>query len=210
MPTIFTAIFGPYDQLKDPLVITPGWDYVCYTNQDFKSDIWKIKKINPPGDARRAARFIKINFFNFIFSGKSIWIDGSFTINCDLDKFWNENFKGEMTCIKHPIRNCIFEEGAACISLGRGEKELIEKQLLSYTGNVPKGNGLIQSGILMRQRTRGVIKVCEEWFNEIENYSSRDQISFGKVSMNNPIINYIEWDYRSGKEFIFTRHNIKS
>ena len=45
MKVIYTAIFGDYDTLKEPLVITPGWKYICYTDQDFESKVWEIKKV---------------------------------------------------------------------------------------------------------------------------------------------------------------------
>lgn len=211
MPTIYTAIFGPYDTLKDPLVITPGWNYVCYTDQDFKSDVWQIKKTPKLlDDPRMLARWFKIRFNLFIRDEESIWIDGSFIINCDLNKWWKDNFNGIMTCIKHPIRNCIYDEANACIKFGRGNNVDIVNQVAAYAPLVPKNNGVIQSGILMRKKTPLTSLICRGWWDQIEKYSDRDQISFGKIAALYPgAINYISWDYRTGKEFIFKPHNKK-
>ncbi len=58
----------------------------------------------------------------------------------------------------------------------------------------------------MRTKAQGVIDLCIEWLNEIKKYSDRDQISFGKVSLNKKNIHYVEWNYQTGKEFIFKPH----
>jgi hypothetical protein len=29
---VYTFIFGDYDDLKSPTIMTPGWDYICFTD----------------------------------------------------------------------------------------------------------------------------------------------------------------------------------
>jgi len=29
---VFTFIINGYDTLKDPTIVTPGWDYLCYSD----------------------------------------------------------------------------------------------------------------------------------------------------------------------------------
>jgi hypothetical protein len=116
--TIYTAIFGDYDTLKEPLIITPGWKYICYTDQDFESKHWTIKKMLPIGTAQHTARRVKIYFQNYIDDEYSIFIDGSFIVNCNLNAWWRQ-FKPDMTCIRHPTRNCIYEEAQAVVKNGR-------------------------------------------------------------------------------------------
>lgn len=207
MKTIYTAIIGDYEELKEPLVVTPGWKYICFTDQDFKSDIWEIRKTKCyTGTSKRfLARQIKILFFNYIETQCSIWIDGSFTINCDLNAWWDENFQKEMTCINHPIRNCIYAEAKTCIDVKRGDPIEILKQINAYTPYIPEHNGLIQSGILMRKITENVVELCKNWYEEIQKYSERDQLSFAKAVIGHDI-HYINWNYQTGKEFIFKSH----
>jgi len=88
---VYTAIIGKYDKLKEPKVVSEGFDYVCFTDDvTLKSPIWKIVPVaNPQGlDNTRLARKIKIlcNFFLKEYD-LSIWIDGSVLINCDLNIF---------------------------------------------------------------------------------------------------------------------------
>ena len=44
---IYTAIFGDYDSLPEPDYIPNGFDFICFTDTDIKSNIWKIKKALP-------------------------------------------------------------------------------------------------------------------------------------------------------------------
>jgi hypothetical protein len=65
---IYTAIFGPYEELKEPTVITPGWKYICFTDQPLKSNVWNVNQVKH-GDllsSQRRARQYKILFQNYI------------------------------------------------------------------------------------------------------------------------------------------------
>lgn len=206
MPTLFTAIFGQYDTLKEPTVITPGWKYICYTDQPFKSRVWQIKKLAPIHPQFKA-REIKIMFHHYIDDAESIWLDASFQINCNLDYWWKRHFIPDITCVRHPIRDDVYQEALICTQNGRKGVEGALEQVESYRGVVPEHGGLIQSGLLMRKRSNFTIDLCEEWFEELCAHSLRDQISFAKVSLHKPI-NYITWDYRRNpQEFKHYRHN---
>ena len=44
---IYTAIVGGYDDLFEPDFKPDGWDFVCFTDRDFKSDVWDVQKVLP-------------------------------------------------------------------------------------------------------------------------------------------------------------------
>lgn len=205
--TIYTAIFSQYDELKEPRIITPGWRYICYTDQDLKSDIWEVQKMPLlPEGPQRTARYYKILFHRHIKDDQSIYVDGSFLINCDLNDWW-KRFTPPMTCIKHPIRNCVYEEAQTVIKNKRKGTERIDEQMTDYARlSIPKRNGVIQSGILMREKHPDSIALCERWWWHLQEYSARDQLSFAAASYSLPIHHLISWDYRTGKEFIFLGH----
>ena len=205
--TVYTAIFGGVDELKEPFVITQGWNYVCYTDQDFKSSVWKIIKVpvQSCGPAK-TARWFKINFHRHIDDKYSLWIDGTFYINTDLNRWWRR-FHPPMTVIKHPFDNCIYTDIESCISLGKGNHGDLVRQKTDYKKSVPTNNGLISSGVLMRENTREVIELCETWWDEVEKYSERDQVAFGYAAWKLPeAFNIIEWDYTVQREFIHCPH----
>lgn len=205
MKTIYTVIFGPYEELKDPLVITPGWKYICFTDQPYRSNVWEIRKVEVWPDKRMHSREYKINFDKYIEDECSIYIDGSFTINCDLNKWWNSYFKSPATFVQHPRRNCVFEEIRACIKRKRCDEMRLRRQEAAYIGQIRRGQGVIQSGLMMRKKTPEVITLMEAWWNELQKYSTRDQISMAFVARNMRI-NTITWNYAKATEFIFTTH----
>lgn len=212
MKTCYTAIFGNYDDLKEPLVKSKGWKYVCYTDQDFKSDVWEIRKV-PVMDCGpvKTARYYKIMFNKHIETEYSLWIDGTFVINVNLNKWWKQ-FKAPFTAIKHPFDNCIYTDAKACIELGRGDKKLIERQVALYKAlGIPKNNGLIASGILMRQRVGKVNDFCRLWWGQVDRWSNRDQIAYGYAKHQYPdLVNTIEWNYTTQDEFVHVPHIGKS
>lgn len=209
--TIYTAIFGKYDELKEPFFVTPGWRYVCFTDQDFSSLTWEVKKVPvmPCGPAK-TARYYKIMFHKHIETEFSIWIDGTFIININLDRWWRR-FNGPFTAVKHPFDDCIYTDAKACISLGRGDKDMIERQVQVYRAiGIPEHNGLIASGVLMRQKTGAVNEFCRTWWNQVEHWSVRDQIAYGYANYQYPgLVKTIDWNYQQQKEFIHIPHLTK-
>lgn len=207
MKTIFTAIFGNYDDLKEPQVLTPGWRYICFTDQPLKSHVWEI--IHRPmmaEGAQRTARYYKIMFHRHIEEEHSIWIDASFIINCNLDEWW-KRFRAPVTCINHPLRSCVYQEAEVCIGQNRGNLFDIRKQVNNYhIIGLPDHNGLIASGLLMRKLNQQAIDLCDIWWQQVQLYSVRDQLAFAYAAWRMPVHHVIEWNYIGAKEFIFVKH----
>lgn len=203
----YTALFGNYEELKTPKVITDGWQYKCYTDQDLKSDVWEIIKVDIKDFAPQLmARYYKI--MEWVDWERSFWVDASFVIDTDLSLWWDKNFKKGLSAPGHPLRNCVYNECLDCIIAQRGNKEQVQAQMKEYEDlGVPKGNGVIQSGILMRENTQPVIDLCEAWFKELSTRSMRDQIAFCKVELDfKEVVHKYQFDYRQGKDFIYHLH----
>lgn len=210
--TIYTAIFGKYDDLKEPFVKTKGWKYVCFTDQDLESDVWDIRKVPVmPCGPVKTARYYKLNPHKVIDDECTIWIDATFIVNVNL-KFWWRRFKAPFTAIKHPFETCIYKDGEACLDMGKGTRSMVERQIAFYKAlGLPRNNGLIASGILMRQRVNVVNDFCNVWWQQVEKWSERDQIAYGYANFKRPgVVNLIEWDYTTQKEFIHIPHLHKS
>jgi hypothetical protein len=202
---VYTALFGDYEDLKEPTFVTPGWEYICYTDQPLKSDVWEIKYVECIGDPQRGARKLKIT--GFAEFDKSFWVDASFIIDTNLDEWWNKYYKGGVTAPKHPLRDCVYEEILACIIGFRGDRLQLESQKEEYKAlKIPAHNGIITSGILMRRNDVETIDLCREWYNELFQHSVRDQVALAKVSLNSSILYTYDWDYRKEKDFIYKHH----
>ena len=208
MKTCYTAIFGPYDELKEPAIVTKGWKYVAYTDQDFESDVWEIRKV-PVMDCgpAKTARWYKINFYKHINTEYSLYVDGTFIINCNLTRWW-KRFNAPFTAMQHPYDNCIYKDAQSCIDSGKGERTLIERQVELYKAlGIQKNSGLIASGVLMRQNTPEVQKFCAQWWDQVRRWSNRDQIAWGYANFMFPgLVNRIDWNYQKQREFWHVPH----
>src|SRR5690242_15890300 len=118
----YTALIGNYEELKTPTVISKGFDFVCFTDQDIKSDVWEIRKISPGSDPQRRAREIKLLPHVFLPEYEfTFWLDAAFQINIDLNIFWDKVFRTPLTAPMHPIRNCVYREIQSCLVNRRGD-----------------------------------------------------------------------------------------
>lgn len=189
MKYIYTAIIGDYDTLKEPLVYTTGWEYVCFTdNKNLKSNTWTIIDVSDKEELRtldnvRKARYIKIMFHKFFKEGTIIWHDANMVINCDLDIFLNRFWKDTFTALKHPDRSCAYEEAIACVRLNKEDQQIVSIQMDKYYDlHYPEDNGLAATGILIRSfDVLGHRIICENWWHEVLFYSKRDQLSLDFV-----------------------------
>jgi len=203
--TIYTIITANYDNLKEPLVLTNGWRYICFTdNPGLKSSSWEISLINPTNSRNDAKRY-KILPYEYIDDPYTIYIDGSFIINCDLNMFYALH-SGRITFMKHPYRNCVYSEIDACIKYKKDRSILLNNVKAEYKRErIPPNSGLASSGIIMRS---GGEDFCKLWFELYMKGCNRDQISWAYANWKMPgYCNMLSWDYRTATEFIYIPHN---
>lgn len=205
---IYTVITNDYDTLKEPRVITKGWDYLCFTDQDIKSDNWKIIKIAKTNDQHKEQRRKKIyNEYIFDTYKESIYIDGSITINTDLDWFVSSYVNSDFSLMKHPTRNCVYREADACIELNKDNIGVIFVQMKEYQMlGLPANVGMVATGVMYRKHTKKVKDFCYRWWQEVKEKSKRDQLSFNFVDWKTPI-NYTTFSFNVlAKEFLISKH----
>lgn len=83
---------------------------------------------------------------------------------------------------KHGGRDCVYQEAEACMHLGKDIPANVHPQISKYFDEgYPPHNGMVESGVLFRRNKRHVRELCEAWWQEIENHSHRDQLSFNYV-----------------------------
>ena len=85
---IYTAIIGGYDTLVEPDYKPDGWDFVCFTDRDLKSDTWEIRKTLPLyTDNTRTARKHKLLAHRLFPNHEySLWIDGNIKVRNDVNE----------------------------------------------------------------------------------------------------------------------------
>ena len=96
---VYTAIFGGYDFLYEPLVKPDNVDYVCFTDsKDMKSDTWDIRYTLPlynnpelKNPAVRNARKHKALPHRFLPEYEySVWVDGNAQCRGDVNELIQE------------------------------------------------------------------------------------------------------------------------
>ena len=188
MNLIYTFIVGKYDKLRSPRIITPGWDYVCFTDSDkLVSDIWDIKKIPKKNltfeDPKRNAVLLKIEYYEIIKKKYNVIvsIDSSVQINNNLNDFLDlieiENY--DIAMMKHDQRQCVYLEAFECKCACYDFPKVINKQMREYRAEkYPKMNGLWETKVVVRNQKRDLCrKAFSLWGEFYRKGSRRDQLS---------------------------------
>ncbi len=189
---IYTVILGGYDDLKEPVMYSRDFSYVCFTDDpNLKSDIWDIRLIEPEiyGNNFKSAKFFKICTHRFfpefdysMYIDATMLLEGIPDIPNILDGY---NIAIEI----HPCRDCIYEEAIECKRLNKVEPDIVDEQIEAYKADgFPVHAGLYANWMLFRKHNDSrLVELSEAWWAHVVRYSKRDQISFPFVFEGYPI-----------------------
>lgn len=184
---IFTCITNGYDTLKDPDVITEGYDYICFTdNLDLKVKVWKLRPIPQELitiDKTKQQRNIKICPHKYLSEyDMSVWVDGNIKLDFNIENFIKKfiDDKHNVFVKRHPQRTCIYQEMTACLNMKKDTAENMKPQIDGYKKEgYPAKCGLAETNFIVRNHnSEDCKKLMECWVNEVNNGSKRDQLSF--------------------------------
>jgi glycosyltransferase involved in cell wall biosynthesis len=183
---VFTAIMGGYDELNEPSIVTPGWEYVCFTdNPNLKSETWKLVVSKPESDPVRTARRRKILVHEYL-PGRdlTVWVDGKLKISCNMDDLVARfHGPGPLTMLGHPDRDCIYDEADACKRLKKDDPSVIDAHMAKIRSHgMPKKTGLVDTCVIIRTSETLIAKLGREWWGLVQYGSRRDQLSFNFVA----------------------------
>ncbi len=222
---VYTAIFGNKDKLIEPQYVPDDFDFICFTDQDFDSQVWQIRKVKGNFDnPRLSAKIFKILPHRYLPEYElSIWVDGNILIKGNINKLVDKYLsQAPLAFFDHrnlqlDARSCIYQEAEALLEMAKKGKikddpNIIKKQVGDYRlQGYPEQNGLIVGGIILRKHNLPeVINLMEKWWEEINKYSIRDQLSFNFVAwQNNANFVYMEGDMRDNEFFRMLPHQHK-
>lgn len=177
---VYTAIFGKYDNLL-PSFPSDNCDYICFTDQDFKSDTWKIIKVTPADNKILNSRLYKMLPHRYLKDYQaSLYIDGNVQIKEDLKPLIDTVLAPYLfSMYPHHARNNILDEARAILQLGKAPPEIILKQMSDYSQKYNFSPSLLfEAGFIWRQHHHpDVIHFMEFWWSEFQKYPYRDQLS---------------------------------
>jgi len=183
---IVTAAAGDRDFISDPGIKFPNVDYIAFTNQKFKSDVWDVRPLiqysKDNFKDRLNAKLPKIlpeyylgDQYEYIF-----WVDATLSITECPEKIIKTILaENDIAVLRHPTRTCVYKEMEENILRKRDDVLTIERQAQFYKEQGYKKNqGLYACGVIFRRMTDQIKKLNLSWWFNICKYSSRDQLSF--------------------------------
>ena len=183
---VFTAVFGRPDVLFDPLVPLDGVDLVCYTDLEFTGEsAFRMIELHlddlPP---RKRNRRVKI-WWEEVWDcfAYSLYMDATVELRVDpreLIQFLEP--ESDVAVFHHPDRDCPYQEGRVCTRAGMANPAVVREQLTAYrAAGLPPRSGLWAGTFILRRHTDRMRVFSEVWWEQVERFSGRDQISFPYV-----------------------------
>ncbi len=181
---VVTAITGPFDALLLPGHFEPELDYYCVTNS--VTDGYGVFRLLPcpylDADPRRTARYVKTNLLR-LFPGYDfvVWVDANVLVRSPISNFVaaTEASGRPIGAIPHSIRWNYLEEAAEARTLKLDDSVVIEAQLKAYDGAEGLETAtLIETNFMVFDaRNPKTLAFQQLWWNQINKYSRRDQLS---------------------------------
>ena len=201
---LYTAIVGGYDKIAQPSIIDSDFDYILFSNDipEERVGVWQVRKIPyKNADNTRVARWVKLHPDILLDSYEySLWHDSNIIVDSYLyyeriKKLINRQVL--LASMSHNERDCIYDEAYKIIELGLDNKYIVLKEVEYLKGHgYPLHYGLIETNCILRKHKEDKVRLLNtEWWNMINLYSRRDQLSF----------NYIAWKHDINIELILPR-----
>lgn len=208
--TVYSCITGRYDVVNHTLMRSiglaePDVKYVLYTDMVTQPEMrtnpkasisWEYRPLvwKHPLCRRRTARWHKINSHLLPDDAEyTVWVDGSQRVKpIGIRTQLVEPLAGRyvLAAFKHPDRTCVYQELQACINHKKDNPQLMKMQIDKYRKEgYPAWNGLVETACVFRRNCQDVTNFNELWWQQLNENSYRDQLSF----------NYAAW--KLGQEY---------
>jgi hypothetical protein len=245
---VFTAIIGNIDPLYPALPNAKGSaEFVCFTDKPRQESgiweydglseypviksvghrpitqkTWRQEIVEAEYGNRLTARYYKLlPHRSFPDADVSIWVDGNVRLRVSPKTLVKNHLpKGfDLASFAHPDRACLYEEAEFCAKKGKGKKSDILEQTRYYREQgMPPGFGLVETKCVIRRHTQQMADFNELWWEQLSEYSVRDQISLPYVGWETGVkmsvipgrVAYPGWPGEHNKEFWMAKHVKKS
>ena len=191
---VFSAVSGGYDSVKPPEVLHDGIDHVFYTDQPVESvGIYDIRPLPYfDADPTRSARYVKTHPHTLLADEYDvvIWIDANIMITGDITEIVDSVIDSGKSfgAMRHPSRQSVYDEFDVCIRRGKDDVGTLKAQKRLYKERGYDNDDLIESNILVYDlRDESLYEFLNDWWNQINIYSRRDQLSINYCLDNNEI-----------------------
>lgn len=196
---VYTAIFGNSTPINNPMFMNPNYKYVIFTDQEIPEQcLWEKMEmpLKMPCELSDAGknRWLKLHphilFPEYEFS---VYIDGGIILMSDVLPYvasMEESFLA--THVMSAPVDCVYESSKTVISAKKAPKALVIEQMDYYKKQgFPEHYGMYENGVLVRKHMDDkCIKIMDEWWDELDRFSKRDQMSLSYVLWKNHITDH--------------------
>lgn len=190
---VYTCLTGNYDALPLHSYLNFDWDYICFTDSTEllkakQFGAWQIRplvfeKLDNTKNSRWHKTHPHVLFPDY---DESIWIDANIAIKSSwIFELVEKRKKTDKILIPiHYERDSIFSDIEYCVNiLGKETRENADR-IIDFLNkeNFPADYGLNETNLIFRTHNNSeIIKLMDDWWYFIENYTKRDQFSFSYV-----------------------------
>lgn len=185
---IYTCIIGGYDELLQPHVIEPGFDFVCFVGKGEKTadkvGVWRIRELDCGiTEPALISRYPKMHPHKLLPEyDASLWIDGNIEM---LDGTLyravriKESAGVKYSGVAHPSRIDVFQEARMCYNMHYiSAFRLLRVWVWQYMRGMRRGTGLMENNIIYRRHNDpDIIALDDMWWDCLLRISRRDQLS---------------------------------
>ncbi len=191
---VYTCIIGDYDDLKEPLVISPECDYFIISDKKPERktafQYIDIKEIVPTDitDNTRKNRYCKINVHKIFPQYRySVYFDGSMQLKNSMVDFIYRLPKTRLIAYCPNPWKGIYREVMSVLQNKRDDERILLEQAEKYwLEGMPEDFGSVICCMLIREHNNSVCKkIMEEWWEQLVQFSKRDQVSLPYVLWKN-------------------------
>lgn len=191
---VYTCLINDYDEVIEHKYVSEQWDLFVLTDNTNKNygraKCLDIKEYLPSEitDFTRQNRFCKLHP-HLIFPDYrySIYYDANTFFVSDISEVVDSLPKTRMAVASRLFIDDIYEESLRLINAKRDNAEVISEQMKQYwLQGMPSHFGQYWNYVLVREHNNPIcVNLMEEWWNEMEKYSKRDQLSLPYIIWKN-------------------------
>lgn len=185
---IYTVLTGGYDTLEQPTITDSRFDYFCFSNDISKEviGVWKVRQFKGSFSSKQIeSRYPKMHPWEVLPEYEySVYMDANIRIETAdfYNTICNKISQGvSLSGIKHPFRNCSYVEGYEVFTYGleKSMKTIIKEMRFIHKEGFPRRYGMFEANIILRKHSDEKIRSqCKLWWDMINRYSKRDQLSY--------------------------------
>ena len=180
---VYTTLFGDYDDLRTPVDLPPGIDFICFTDREAEVDGWRMIRVDAiDGPIRDSRRYKLLPHQVLAEYDASLYVDASTLLTGDIGRFVRRWCIGRpMVMWRHAQRCDVYDEAIAVLAQSKADPELVIRQITHYeAAGLPRSSGLVEAPFMWRVHRHGSTRqLMEAWHREVTAHSARDQISLG-------------------------------